>query len=201
MVSMPRNPNNDFKEQLKNYLKAEWMKNGQKEFSKTLVEITIDLFGEHTSARGNKVFQYVERLENSCTIAVRRGNGKGKPNWYTWLNNNASEQIAEKREKRIGILDDFQTETSNVFTNVIQKYANIFADQSKEYIAAIGELEHYKQILNNLKYFSVAPDGQEIFIIQKESGMKALLEQLKLEQQQKQQQEQNQKEEDNTIDQ
>lgn len=195
---MPRNPNNEFKEKLKNYIKSEWMKHGQKTFSIPIGEITVDIFGEDKSTHRNMIWRYLPALEKSGFIKVDKGNQKGNPNWYTWLNDNIVEQISEQREECIETMEDFIKD----YNDLGQRAVNIQSDLTQKLTSALGELNHYKQAFLDLElYGGPGPDGKQIIMAKKESNIGSIITQVKKEYEKKEQQEQTQEEKDNTTNQ
>jgi hypothetical protein len=198
VVTMARNFDKEFMDGLKNYMKSEWMKAGQQPWSKTVIQIATDLahlFDEATSmsARGNKVWQYLGRLENSGAIKIQRGKEKGNPSWYTWLSDNINQELLEQREECLETIEEIAVEGNNF----VQKVINKCADQSKQILDLRGELIHYKQAMVDLEFFSANPDGRQIFMVKKGSDLGSIVDQVKKEYEEKAQQESNEKNEEN----
>jgi archaellum component FlaC len=179
---MARNIDNEFLGRLKNYIKKEWLKNGQQPFSKVITEIAQDLFGEeytpkHASDLGNKTWRYLRMLEQGLSIKIEKGKSRGNPNWYTWLNENINEQLFQQKEERISTIDNI----ANEGTDFVRKIINTYENQSKQYLNILGELNHLKESIKDLELFSVGTDGRQILMAKKGSNINSIIDQVKQE--------------------
>jgi hypothetical protein len=204
MVTMARNFDKEFMDGLKNYMKTESMKHGQQTWSKTITEIAEDLtrlnlFNDSTtiSARGNKVWQYLTRLENSGAIRIDKGKQKGNPSWYTWLNDIINEQLLEEKEEYLDMTDEIANEANQLTQKIINNQTIL----SQKIMSLSGELCHYKQAISDLKPFGTSPEtGEQFLMAKKGSNINAIIAQVKKElEDESENQKENQKEEDNTT--
>lgn len=170
----------DFLNQLRILLKKEWMINGQQQFKKTLDQLAMELTGlpkeKIKSSLKNKIFNYLDMLERGGSIKIDRGEGSN-PNKFIYIDDkmvNDSIDIKSECDKRI---DEFAKDANAV----IQMGIDINKKISDKLVAAIGEVNFYKQAILTLEPWGTTPDGNVMFRIKKGSELPSIIEQLKRE--------------------
>lgn len=165
----------EFRDKLKMYMKAEWMKSGQQKFSRTISDITKELFnGSDDDNNRNTVWRYLNMLERGGSIKILKGKGS-QASEYVYVDGKFIDELAEIKEECTDNIDDFVKEA----TNVIQKAVNIQSDLSQKLISATGEINFYKQAVLSLEPWGTAPDGTTMFRIKSGSELPAILAELK----------------------
>lgn len=172
----------NFLNQLRTYLKSQWMKNGQQQFSKTLEDIAIDLTGqdkeEIKSAFKNKIFRSLKLLENGGSIKIYRGEGS-KANKFNYIDDKMIEVLSDTKEECIDIINDYAQKQNTLTQEVI----NAYQDLSQKLIAARGDVNYYKQAILSLEPCGFGLDNTPMYKVKKGSDLPVIMERLQKEKQ------------------
>lgn len=169
---MPRNPDFEFRDKVLNFIKSEWLKNGKMPVALSLKDIAVGI-GEDPDKKGEKIWQYVNKLENSDKVKVTHGEGS-QTNTYEFINENIAEKLTETREQMIDSIDEIVKELNEVSSKTV----NLFTQISKQNITYLGEIADLKQAIISLESWGIANDGCPLFKSKKGSNITLILEKL-----------------------
>lgn len=165
----------EFRDKLKMYMKAEWMKNGQQKFSKTVSEIAQDIFnGNDTDNNRNMVWRYLNMLERGGSIKIIKGKGS-QSSEYIYVDDKFVKELSDVKFECADTIDDFIKEA----TAAIQKGVNINQSLTQKLIAVTGENNMLKQAILSLEPWGTTPDGMVMYRLKAGSELPALLDKLK----------------------
>jgi len=170
----------DFLNQLRTYLKKEWMVNGQRQFSKSLDQIAMDITGlpkeKIKSSLKNKIFNYLSMLENGGSIKIEKGIGSN-PNKFSYVDDKMIENLSQTKEQCNNSIDDFVKSA----TSALQMGIDLNADLSQKLIAAQGEINFYKQALLSLENWGTDPNGVVMYRLKRGSELPTIIGQIEKE--------------------
>jgi hypothetical protein len=180
MIFMAQPIDAEFLNDLRIYLKAEWMKNGQKSFAKSLDQIAMDMMGisknEIKSSLRNKIFRSLKLLENGGSLKIEHGEGS-QPNKFSYVDDKFIKELNDNQIKKHNTID----EIANEGTNFVQKYVDLYNALFEESQARIGELNLLKQAINSLEPCGFGLDNVPMYKPKPGSDLPLLLEKLQKE--------------------
>lgn len=170
----------EFLNELRIYLKAEWMKNGQQSFAKTLVQIAMDLTGlpkeQIKSSLTNKIFRSLKLLENGGSLKIEHGEGS-QPNKFSYINDKFIKELSDNQIKKHTTINEIATEG----TNFVQKYVDLYNTLFEESQTRIGEINLLKQAIKSLEPCGFGMNQMPMYTLKPGSDLSLLIEKLQKE--------------------
>lgn len=180
MITMARPIDVDFLNQLRTHLKAEWMKNGQQQFSKTLDQLAMELTGlpkeKIKSSLKNKIFNYLDMLERGGSIKIERGEGS-RPNRFTYIDDKIVGDFIETKAECNNTIDDIAKKG----TEFIQEAVDLYTSLSQKLIEQKGENNFLKQAILSLEPWGTDPNGVVMYRLKRGSDLPQIIEKLQKE--------------------
>lgn len=173
----------EFLNELRIYLKAEWMKNGQQPFAKTLVQIAMDLTGlpkeKIKSSLTNKIFRSLKLLENGGSLKIEHGEGS-QPNKFSYIDDKFIKELSDNQIKKHSTIDEVAKKGTNFVQEIVDLYNALFEESQ----ARIGEINLLKQAIQSLEICGYGLDNIPTYKPKIGSDLPLLIEKLQKEFQQ-----------------
>lgn len=166
----------EFLNQLRSHLKAEHMKNGQQQFSKTLDELAMELAGmtkeeaKKAASYKNKIFRSLKMLESGGSIKIDHGAGS-KANRFTYVDDKLVEELSNINVECNNTIDDIARKGTNFVQDVIDFYHDAVAKRKSD----AGEISFLKQAILSLEPYGFDNDKNPMYRVKKGSDFPSIL--------------------------